>query len=360
MDVIQVHNIRKINEPKLELNKYNSETSMENILSSRDKKKCELCEELIDIKNIFRHNTCEKSYCINCWMDYFKEKISNKILDIKCLNDKCNTELEKNFIEEIIKNDDKLFDKYLLFKNRISILNNNNYIICPIPDCEGYAIKNMQKKNNFLNKNYMKCINNHIFCNKCKTIEHGDLDCSQNKEGIILKNDYYIHSEEENKELKQCPNCNILISRNEGCNHIKCKNCSYQFCWLCLGKYEPNHYEIGRCAGQAFPIPESAINFFDRFQEKDFYILAYVRRVKIWSINNTYIRNTTEFLWIIFTCIFFPSFYFNVYLRNMCKELRFLYGDNFLTYITFCYAFLMAFAFPIFGIFIFLFHIIFL
>ena len=359
-DVINVNNIiirTNVNNRK-EISQSNFETSKEYIAPTIDKIKCDLCEEYTDIKDIYKHFDCEKSYCISCWLNYFSEKIKNRILNIKCLTEKC-TELEKEFIENIIKKDDKLFDKYNLFKKRISILNNKNYIPCPIPDCEGYAIIKEQKKYKFENSNYMKCINNHIFCNQCKTIAHGDKDCSENDDKNKNEDIYFYKLKNEDKELKQCPNCHILISRNEGCNHIVCKNCSYQFCWLCLRKYEPNHYEVGSCAGQAFPIPEGTFTFFERFQEKDFFILLYIRKIKINSIDNKCLRETTLVLWFIFLGLFYPSFFFNMILRKMCKLLSYLYGKNNLTYFTFLFAFFITIAFPVFGLFIFLFLVIF-
>ena len=343
--------IRIKTNPKFQYLQSNPDTSKDFIPSITDQIKCELCDENLDSKNIFKHLKCEKSYCINCWLNFIDEKVKNRILDIKCITEDCG-ELEKDFIEEIIKNDNKLYNKYHLFKKRISILNNKNYIPCPIPDCEGYAIKKDQKQYNFENPNYMKCINNHIFCNKCKTIAHGDKDCSENNDKDKQQNINIYLSKIEDKETKQCPNCNILISRNQGCNHMTCSNCGYQFCWLCLGKYTPNHYEIGRCAGQAFPIPEGTIPFFERFQEKRFYILAYIRRVKIRSIENKYLRKTLEILWIIFISIFYPSFFFNFILRKICKSLDQLYGNNIWTYFAFMISFCLSIAFPIFGIFI--------
>jgi hypothetical protein len=36
-----------------------------------------------------------------------------------------------------------------------------------------------------------------------------------------------------------------------GCNHMTCK-CGFQFCWLCLAKYESSHFSSGACAGKQF------------------------------------------------------------------------------------------------------------
>ena len=364
MDEISYNNNNDVNiitgrSSKYEIHVIKYENSSDKIITNVERIKCDLCNELFDHNNIIKHQECEKSYCKSCWLEHLNEKICNRILNIKCINDKCNAELNDYFIEDIIKYDNKLYNKYNLFKNRISILNNKDYIPCPIPDCEGYAIKKSQKKYNFSNKYFMKCTYNHIFCNNCKTKAHEGKDCSKNQDSNKIESDLNIDSIKDSTEFKQCPNCHILISRNQGCNHIICKNCNYQFCWLCLGKYEPHHYEQGSCAGQAFPIPEGAINFFERFQERDYFILFYIRVIKIYSIRPKYLRKTIEILWFIFICIFFPSFYYNFILSYMCKKLGHLYGDNNLTYFTFVLAFIITLAFPIFGVFIFLFLFLF-
>ncbi|CAG8493766.1 20315_t:CDS:2 [Rhizophagus irregularis] len=32
---------------------------------------------------------------------------------------------------------------------------------------------------------------------------------------------------------KSCPNCSILINRDDGCNKVDCLHCGYRFCWIC-------------------------------------------------------------------------------------------------------------------------------
>lgn len=36
------------------------------------------------------------------------------------------------------------------------------------------------------------------------------------------------------KNAKLCPNCKVPIEKNNGCDHMTCKNCPHEFCWLCL------------------------------------------------------------------------------------------------------------------------------
>lgn len=36
---------------------------------------------------------------------------------------------------------------------------------------------------------------------------------------------------------KSCPGCGSRIEKNEGCMHMTCTKCRYEFCWECLGPW---------------------------------------------------------------------------------------------------------------------------
>jgi hypothetical protein len=59
------------------------------------------------------------------------------------------------------------------------------------------------------------------------------------------------------KFLKKCPSCNIFTQKSGGCNHITCSECNYQWCWLCDGQYNYNHYLEGKCRGFQFFNPKN-------------------------------------------------------------------------------------------------------
>ena len=33
---------------------------------------------------------------------------------------------------------------------------------------------------------------------------------------------------------RPCPHCKAPIEKNDGCNHVVCKSCSFEFCWVCM------------------------------------------------------------------------------------------------------------------------------
>ncbi|KAJ8454835.1 hypothetical protein ONZ51_g12797 [Trametes cubensis] len=36
---------------------------------------------------------------------------------------------------------------------------------------------------------------------------------------------------------KECSKCQSTIEKNGGCNHMTCKKCKYEFCWVCMGPW---------------------------------------------------------------------------------------------------------------------------
>ena len=60
----------------------------------------------------------------------------------------------------------------------------------------------------------------------------------------------------KNHFIKKCPNCGIITEKYEGCNHITCFKCEYQWCWLCNGKYDSSHFKEGKCKGLQYYKPK--------------------------------------------------------------------------------------------------------
>ena len=61
----------------------------------------------------------------------------------------------------------------------------------------------------------------------------------------------------KNHFVKRCPNCGIVIEKNNGCNHITCVQCNYEWCWLCNEKYNHDHFSSGKCKGFQFFQPKN-------------------------------------------------------------------------------------------------------
>jgi len=96
------------------------------------------------------------------------------------------------------------------------------------------------------------------YCFHCMRAWHGDgvtcdeikqLEKKEEPDSAALQFEEWV----EQNNAKPCPNCNIMIEKVSGCNHMTCKSCSYAFCWLCLDQYAYGHYASGgKCAGKQF------------------------------------------------------------------------------------------------------------
>jgi len=205
---------------------------------------CEICTCLFNKNNENTLEKCGHSFCNECWYVSLSVKIyENKLTSIKCLKYECDEKLSDNFIINLLNSDITLINKYKKFKLELEIINNPNKKFCPIKNCNSFG--ELKDKDN----NYVKCLNGHIFCFLCLKEYHGDSPCPRES----------LHSMEEyakNFFIKKCPNCGIVTEKNSGCNHITCSKCSYQWCWLCNEKYDPEHYNIGKCKDLQFYKPK--------------------------------------------------------------------------------------------------------
>ena len=201
---------------------------------------CGICGEEItfdEFKNI--KMPCHHNFCKDCWFEYLKEKINNaKVYKISCMEHKCGQILEEKFIRNTIDSDENLLKKYEKFLTTKKLMDSNKKIkFCPFPDCDGYAEKHWSK--------YVKCNFGHEFCFVCGEKPHGWKSCSK----II---DQGFEEWKSHTLVKRCPYCKLYTEKNEGCNHMTCSQCNFQWCWVCEQECVAGHYLFGTCKGLHF------------------------------------------------------------------------------------------------------------
>ena len=203
---------------------------------------CPVCgEKLTQEEMKDNYIKCGHMFCNNCYYEFIKEKInSNFIEGIKCLEKDCDARLYDDFIKKKIKlkEDQPLLKKYEKLNLKRQLMLDPNIQLCPFPDCDSYAKKRGKIK-------FVSCMKGHKFCFNCLKEWHENKECDTSV-------DKSFENWRDSYKVKRCPKCKYFIEKNEGCNHITCYNCKYQFCWLCLGEYTSDHYDFGRCTGLQF------------------------------------------------------------------------------------------------------------
>ena len=225
-----INNHQDIIIKKDDLNKENKDNNVE----------CEVCYDELNNKEIKNNSIpCGHFFCTHCWFNYLKTSIIEaKVENIKCMEHECKDIISEEFILRHLKDNNDLIEKYNKFKKRAEIINDKNKKQCPHPNCESFLQKSEKSK-------YVKCENGHKYCFECLKPSHGDKSC-----------DYQIEKQFANwtkgKRVKRCPRCKMYTEKNEGCNHMTCVSCKYQWCWLCEGQYIYGHYDSGKCKGHQF------------------------------------------------------------------------------------------------------------
>ena len=213
-------------------------------LNESIKKNCPACEDefIPNDKNTLEN--CGHSFCDECWYDFLSIKIKeNKLSSIKCMDYECGEKPDDDFIINLLKLNQELIDKYKKFKLELEIINDPNKKFCPFPNCNSFL--ELRDKTN----KEVKCSNDHIFCFICLKAPHGNLPCKKEINKSMVEY-------EKNNFVKKCPKCDIITEKITGCNHIICAKCNYQWCWLCNGEYDPDHFYKGKCRGLQFFRPK--------------------------------------------------------------------------------------------------------
>lgn len=209
---------------------------------------CRICfSEKVNKENICQ-KTCGHFFCDVCIKRHIETKIINgQVLSIKCLMGGCPKQYSDDEIQRTI--DEKLYYKYIKFKNEQIKLNNpdKHYVHCPHVDCDEIVDCDEAETE------FVTCSKGHLFCYKChKEGKHKPGECEDNELQLLKQ------IQKENKDglnFKQCPQCHVIIEKNEGCNQMHCISCGYDFCWLCLKQYTDDHYalyNVRGCPGMRF------------------------------------------------------------------------------------------------------------
>ena len=222
------------------------------IKSYQNPKLCNICYNNEINPNNPAQKHCKYKFCDECINSYLTGKIVNgEVLNIKCIMVGCPHIYTHEEIKENISSENYL--KYKKFERIQNKLKNpqKKYVNCPYINCEELV------ECTNINEGNLICEKGHMFCRKCFKIGgHPNSKCT--KEDI--NNSFFKELKKYNTKgmitkLKQCPECHILIEKVDGCNEMKCSNCGFVFCWLCLREYSPNHfsmYNTNGCPGMRF------------------------------------------------------------------------------------------------------------
>ena len=224
---------------------------------------CESCCDLIEGAPAFTLS-CRHNFCSRCWKNYLYVQIQSGRADyLTCPSSECNVLVPVDVIESFVS--PRVARKYLKFDQNAleDSLENSSVRQCPYPDCQSVVKMSESEKLNW--KESLKisppvskgvdCGKFHFFCWECGSPEsHAPLSCSLWQQWLTRCEEVAASgggklSKNELSWLitnsRQCPNCHLVIQKTDGCNHVKCAKCHFDFCWVCLRNWKTHSSSSG-------------------------------------------------------------------------------------------------------------------
>jgi hypothetical protein len=191
---------------------------------------------------------CNHGFCRDCVIGWISAQISRKEM-VTCPIPDCKQEIENSIVELLVGKEQ--YQKY--DQNRLDSLLATEFTMfyCPGKGCNGIV---SVQNGSILHVQCPEC--RKAYCFQCKVEWHSGTNCEK-----------YQQWAQENKQAdaltfkllnqikaKQCPKCQTWIEKNQGCDHIRCVKCKYNFWWSSLQPY-PHGKSTWSPHGSVFQIP---------------------------------------------------------------------------------------------------------
>ena len=230
---------------------------------------CLICLESISEQ---KYLPCSHSACIPCWTEYLTLKVSEGHSLVSCFSLRCPEVVGRSVLYQLLP--EPVLQKYEQWGLN-ELVSSRNLRWCPNKDCE-MAVENGCES----------CVCGFDFCWACGASPHAPASCDEAVRWA-LKNS----SESENvgwilANTKPCPSCRKPIEKNQGCNHMHCRNCQSEFCWMCLQLWKVhgtgNFYKCNIYLEQGGNLEEEQLreNAKDQLDRYMFYFSRYMNHEK--------------------------------------------------------------------------------
>ncbi|KAJ3321726.1 hypothetical protein HDV06_003875 [Boothiomyces sp. JEL0866] len=167
---------------------------------------CDICCN--DEENVLTFAlSCDHRFCVDCYEHYLTDKIKEG-------ESRYNILLLRAFVDD-----------------------HKSLHWCPFPNCEN-AVKCMITKAQLDSiVPTVECSSGHRFCFGCGLKDHQPAICDVVKRWLKKCADDSETSNWIAANTKECVKCFSMIEKNGGCNHMTCRKCKHEFCWICLGPW---------------------------------------------------------------------------------------------------------------------------
>ncbi|KAF7300136.1 RBR-type E3 ubiquitin transferase [Mycena kentingensis (nom. inval.)] len=204
---------------------------------------------------------CGHSACTGCWDAYITQKIRDEAEhSCRCMTENCTLVAPDEFVRASIDADTYSRFQELLVRHFVGHMPTLKF--CPYPSCtntvscpaaaskvalttvvptvscgaRGLPTSVPLSQSQELAKQATG--QEHTFCFGCVIdSDHRPVICAVASLWLKKCRDDSETANWIKSNTKECPKCVSTIEKNGGCNHMTCRKCTHEFCWVCMGPW---------------------------------------------------------------------------------------------------------------------------
>jgi ariadne-1 len=209
---------------------------------------------------------CGHKFCNSCYTGYLSNQVAEGPLCVmaRCPEFKCTQAIPRKVYFAFLDEQNKAtYQRYCV---RQFIEANKSYRYCPAPNCERISCGS--------GETHVACDCGHQYCFHCGAEDHRPCNCATLSKWVEKCNNDSETANWMTVNTKPCPKCQSRIEKNQGCNHMTCRQCKHEFCWLCFGDWR-GHNTCNR-----FNPQEKGMDTEDTIQKKKISLERYMHFYK--------------------------------------------------------------------------------
>ncbi|RDI88617.1 hypothetical protein Vi05172_g1482 [Venturia inaequalis] len=213
---------------------------MSRISCKTETRECDICAEDVGIlawpSRTTSTCTHEVHNCTDCIRNWIESRLDNNAWDnITCLEDGCEEIYQAADIQLHATAEQN--EKYERLSTRAALAQDPNFHWCIGPECENGQIHDGSGGDIF------QCATcGYRSCAKCERPWHPEETCEQYTARLdAVDGNEAASAAFISTNTKECPSCKSRIQKAGGCDHMTCRKCRNQFCWICSVDYREIH-----------------------------------------------------------------------------------------------------------------------